>query len=179
MRGLATVWRRGNLYPEWFDAEPGAFPRWYPDNLACSSIDACVAELSRQGESGDAPSDAVEAMVLELVDYLDAPEAQVACARRVSHLMTEDMQEMTVAGVTILAQRRWEEIRQIADVIPTARAVFNGDPPFSFAPPEATLVSYATGPTRSSSGPRPRVALIACCLPSTCWTARPPPVSSR
>jgi hypothetical protein len=135
-----------NLYPEWFDAEPGAFPRWYPDNLVCSFIDACVAELSRQGESGDAPSDAVEAMVLELVDYLDAPEAQVGCARRVSHLMTEDKQEMTVAGVTILAQRRWEEIRQIADVIPTARAAFNGDPPFSFAPPEATLVSYATGP---------------------------------
>ena len=134
-----------DLYPRWFDAAPAAFPLWYSENLACSFVDACVAELSLRGESGDAPSDAVEAMVLELVDYLDAPEARVACARRVSHLMTEDRQEMTLAGVTILAHRRWEEIRQIAQVMPTARAAFNGEPPHSFAPPEATLVSHATG----------------------------------
>ena len=85
-------------------------------------------------------------MVLELVDYLDSPESRVACARRVSHLMTEDREDMTLAGVAILAHRQWAEIRQIAEVIPTARSAFNGEPPDTFANPEATLVSYATGP---------------------------------
>jgi hypothetical protein len=134
------------LYPGWFDATPGASPRWYAENLSCRFVDACVAELSLRGETGDAPSDAVEAMVLELGDYLDAPGARVACTRRVSHLMTEDREELSIGGVTILAYRQWEEIRQIAEVMPTARSAFNSEPPHSFANPEATLVSYATGP---------------------------------
>src|ERR1035437_6330645 len=129
------------LYPGWFDATPGASPRWYAENLSCRFVDACVAELSLRGETGDAPSDAVEAMVLELGDYLDAPGARVACTRRVSHLMTEDREELSIGGVTILAYRQWEEIRQIAEVMPTARSAFNSEPPQSFASPQATLVS--------------------------------------
>ena len=53
---------------------------------------------------------------------------------------------MALAGVTILAHRRWQETQQIAEVIPTARSAFNGEPPHTFANPEATLVSYATQP---------------------------------
>lgn len=37
------------LYPGWFEAAPGASPRWYAQNLACSFVDACVAELSLTG----------------------------------------------------------------------------------------------------------------------------------
>lgn len=134
------------LHPTWFEAPLGHFPRWPADSLAFHLVDACIAELSRRRETGEAPSDAVEVMVLGLVDYLDSADSRVGCARRVSHLMTEDRQELTLAGVTILANRQFEEIRQIAELIPTARSAFNGEPPHSFAPPEATLVSYATGP---------------------------------
>jgi len=136
----------GKLYPGWFDAAPGQSPRWYPDNLTFRFVDACIAEVSLRGETGEVPSDAVEATVLDLVDYLDARESRVACAHRVSHLMTEDRQEMALARVTILAHRRWQETQQIAEVIPTARSAFNGEPPHTFANPEATLISYATGP---------------------------------
>ena len=134
------------LYPAWFDAPPGQFPRWYPDILVFQFIDATIAELTRRGETGDTPNDAVEVTLLHLVDYLDSEDCRLACARRVSHLMTDDRQELTIAGVTILAYRQFEETRQIAEVIPTARSAYNGERPRSFAPPEATLVSYATGP---------------------------------
>ena len=50
-------------------------------------------------------------MVLELADYLDSADARLGCARRVSHLMTEDRQEVTLAGVTILAHQQFEETR--------------------------------------------------------------------
>jgi hypothetical protein len=134
------------LYPAWFDASPGQFPRWYPDTLAFQFIDATIAELTRRGETGDTPNDAVEVTLLHLVDYLDREDSRLACARRVSHLMTGDRQELTIAGVTILAYRQFEETRQIAELIPTARSAYNGERPRSFAPPEVTLVSYATGP---------------------------------
>ena len=32
------------LYPAWFDAPPGQFPRWYPDALEFQFIDATIAE---------------------------------------------------------------------------------------------------------------------------------------
>ncbi len=60
--------------------------------------------------------------------------------------MTDDRQELTIAGVTILVHQQSEETRQIAEVIPAARSAGNGERPRSFAPPEATLVSDATGP---------------------------------
>ena len=66
------------LYPGWFDAALGKFPRWDPDNLTFHFVDACVAELSLSGETGTALSDAGEAMVPELVDSLDAPEARTS-----------------------------------------------------------------------------------------------------
>jgi hypothetical protein len=133
------------LYPAWF-APPGQFSRWYPDVLAFQFVDATIAELTRCGETGDTPNDAVEVTLLHLIDYLDREDSRVACARRVSHLMTDDRQELTIAGVTILAHQQFEETKQIAEVIPTARSAYNGERPRSFAPPEATLVSYATGP---------------------------------
>jgi hypothetical protein len=133
-------------YPAWFDASPGESPLWFPDNFAFRFVEAAIAELTRRRETGNAPSDAVEVVLLELIGYLDAGDSRVACARRVSHLMTADRRELTIAGVTILAQQRFQEARQIAEVIPTARSAYNGDLPRSFATPEATLVSYATGP---------------------------------
>lgn len=129
------------LYPAWFEAPPGEFPRWYPDNLAFHFVDACIAQLTLREETGDTPSDAIEIMLLELVDYLDSEDSRLACARRVSHLMTEDRQQLTIAGVTILAYHQFQETRQIAELIPTARSAFNGERPRSFAPPESTLVS--------------------------------------
>jgi hypothetical protein len=134
------------LYPVWFDAAPGQFPRWSPDVLAFQFIEATIAELTRRGETGDRPSDAIEVTLLQLVDYLDSEDFRLACARRVSHLMTADRKELTIAGVTVLEYQQFEETRQIAEVIPTARSAYNGERPRSFAPPEATLVSYATGP---------------------------------
>jgi hypothetical protein len=134
------------LFPAWFDAPPGQFPRWYPDTLAFQFVDATIAELTHSGETGDTPNDAVEVTLLHLVDYLDSENSRLACARRVSHLMTADRQELTIAEVTILAYQRFEETRQIAEVVPTARSAYNGERPRSFAPPEATLVSCATGP---------------------------------
>lgn len=134
------------LYPAWFDSPSGQFTRWYPDVLAFQFVDATIAELTRRGETGDTPNDAVEVTLLHLVDYLDSEDSRVACARRVSHLMTADRKELTIAGVTILAYQQFQETRQIAEVIPTAYSAYNGERPDSFAPPEATLVSYATGP---------------------------------
>lgn len=78
------------MYPSWFEAPPGQSPRWHADNLAFRVVDACITELTLRGETGDAPSDAVEVVLLELVDYLDSEDSRVGCARRVSHLMTED-----------------------------------------------------------------------------------------
>jgi hypothetical protein len=60
--------------------------------------------------------------------------------------MTGDRQELTIAGITVLAYQQFEETRQIAELIPTAGSAYNGERPWSFAAPEATLVSYATGP---------------------------------
>ena len=76
----AALWQ---LYPSWFEAPQGQFPRWYPDNVAFHVIDACIAELSARGETGDTPNDAVEVVLLELADYLDSGNARLACARRV------------------------------------------------------------------------------------------------
>jgi hypothetical protein len=133
------------LYPEWFDAAEGKSPRWFPDNFAFRFAEACVTELTRQEKTGAASGDAVEAVLPELVDYLGSADTRLACARRVSHLMTADRAELTVAGVTILAHRQGGESRQIAEAIPTAHSAFNGERPRSFARPEATVVSYATG----------------------------------
>jgi hypothetical protein len=134
------------LYPAWFGAPPSQDPRWYPDTLTFQFIDATIAELSRRGETGDTPNDAVEVTLLHLVDYLDRKDSRLACARRVSHLMTDDRQELTIAGVTILPYHQFQETQQIGEVIPTAHSAYNGERPWSYAPPEATLVSYATGP---------------------------------
>ena len=60
--------------------------------------------------------------------------------------MTADRKELTIAGVTILEYRQFQETRQIAEVIPTAHSAYNGERPRSFARSEATLVSYAAGP---------------------------------
>lgn len=134
------------LYPAWFDAPAGQSPRWFPNVLAFQFIDATIAELTRRGEAGDTPNDAVEVTLLQLVDYLDSKDSRVACARRVSHLMTADRKALTIAGVDVLADQQFQEARQIAEVIPTAGSAYNGELPRSFAPPEATLVSSATGP---------------------------------
>jgi hypothetical protein len=133
-------------YPDRFHAPPGEFPRWDASMIAFSFIEACVAAMSRYEETGDAPGEAFDETVIELADYLVAADARVCCARRVSHLMTLDRQELTIAGVTILAYERFEEARQIRRLIPTAASAFNGELPRVFAPPEATLVSYAEGP---------------------------------
>ena len=124
----------------------GSVPALVPGRPRVQFLDATIAELTCRGETGDTPNDAVEVTLLQLVDYLDSEDSRLACARRVSHLMTDDRQELTIAGVTILAYQQFEETRQIADVIPTARSAYNGERPRSFAPPEATLVSYAMGP---------------------------------
>ena len=121
-------------------------PRWFPDPLAFRFVEAAIAEMNRCGQTGDAPNDAAEVALLHLVDYLDSGDSRLACARRVSHLMTEDRKELTIAGVTILEYRQFQEIRQITEVISTAQSAYNGERPHSFAPPEATLISYATGP---------------------------------
>jgi hypothetical protein len=135
-----------SMYPLWFQAPPGAFPRWPASTIAYRFVDACVTEMSIHGETGAAPGEAFEETVLELADYLSAADARLCCARRVSHLMTADHRQLKIAGVTILAQQRFEEARQIRELIPTAASAFNGDPPRSYATPQATLVSYAEGP---------------------------------
>jgi len=134
------------IYPAWFAAPWGQERRWYPDHLAFQFIEAAIAEVTCRGETGDTPNDAVEVALLHLVDYLDSGGSRLACARRVSHLMTADRKELTIVGVTILEYRQFQETRQITEVIPTAHSAYNGERPQSFAPPEATLVSYATGP---------------------------------
>jgi hypothetical protein len=134
------------MYPAWFGAPSDDSARWFPDHLAFGFVEATIAELTRRGETGDTPNDAVEIALLHLVDYLDTEDSCLACARRVSHLMTADRKELTIAGVTILEHRKFQETRQIAEVIPTAHSAYNGERPQSFARPEATLVSYATGP---------------------------------
>jgi hypothetical protein len=137
--------RLGQMYPAWFDAPEGQDPRWFPDNLAFQFVEATIAELTRLGETGDTPNDAVEVTLLHLVDYLDSEDSRLACARRVSHLMTSDRKELTIASVTILEHQQFRETRQIAEVIPTAHSAYNGERPRSPPRPEATLVSYATG----------------------------------
>lgn len=141
---LSETLRR--MYPAWFGAPSDDSARWFPDNLAFDFVEAAIAELTRRGETGDTPNDAVEVALLHLIDYLDAKDSRLACARRVSHLMTADRKGLTIAGVTILEHRQFQETRQIAEVIPTADSAYNGERPRSFARPEATLVSYATGP---------------------------------
>jgi len=133
-------------YPGWFLAPVGQFPRSDASAIAFSFVEACVTAMSLGGETGDDPGDAFEETVIELADYLAASGARLCCARRVSHLMTADRRELTIAGVSILAHQRFEEAAQIRELIPTAAAAFNGDPPLSFASPQATLVSYAQGP---------------------------------
>jgi len=86
------------MYPAWFAALSGQDPRWFPDNLAFQFVEAAIAELTRRGETGDTPSDAVEVTLLHLVDYLDSDDSRPACARRVSHLMTADRKELMIAG---------------------------------------------------------------------------------
>jgi hypothetical protein len=144
MRGFTAL--LADRYPAWFQAPSGEFPRWDASAIAFSFVEACVTAMSLRGETGDAPGDAFDETVLELADYLTAADARLCCARRVSHLMTADRQELTIAGVTILAHQQFEEARQIRELIPTAASAFNGDPPLSFATPQATLVSYAEGP---------------------------------
>jgi Apea-like HEPN len=134
------------MYPAWFGAPSDDSARWFPDHLASDFVEATIAGLTRRGETGDTPNDAVEVTLLRLVDYLASEDCRLACARRVSHLMTADRKELTIAGVTILEYRQFQETRQIAEVIPTAHSAYNGERPRSFARPEATLVSYAAGP---------------------------------
>lgn len=133
-------------YPDRFQAGPGELSSWNVSTIAFSFVEACVAKMSRYEETGDAPGEAFDETVIELADYLAAADARVCCARRVSHLMTPDRQQMTIAGVTILAYEQFGEARQICRLIPRAASAFNGEPPWAFAPPEATLVSYAEGP---------------------------------
>jgi hypothetical protein len=134
------------MYPGWFSAPPNRSPRWLPDNFAFSFVEACVTELTRLGGTGADAGEAVGVVLPELTGYLGSADASLACARRVCHLMTADRKELTLAGVTILAQDQFQAARQITEVIPTARSAFNGEVPRSFARPEATLVSYAAGP---------------------------------
>ena len=134
------------VYPTWFSPASDQRPRWYPDALVFQFVDATIAELARLGETGDTPNDAVEVTLLHLVDYLDAEDSRLACARRVSHLMTTDRRELTIAGVTVLAYQQFQEARQIAEVIPAAGSAYNGELPTSFAAPKAAVVSYAAGP---------------------------------
>ena len=132
-------------YPDRFHAPLGEFPRWDASMIAFSFVEACVAVMSRSEETGDAPGEAFDEKVIELADYLAAADARVCCARRVSHMMTPDRQELNIAGVTVLAYERFGEAQQICRLIPTAASAFNGELPRVFAPPEATLVSYAAG----------------------------------
>jgi hypothetical protein len=140
------------MYPAWFSAPSDDNARWFPDHLAFDFVEATISELTRRGETGDTPNDAAEIALLHLVDYLDTEDSRLACARRVSHLMTADRKELTIAGVTILEHRKFQETRQIAEVIPMAHSAYNGERPQSFARPEATLVSYATSLQCSTRG---------------------------
>jgi hypothetical protein len=169
-----------NKYPDRFQAPLGAFPRWDASMIAFSFVEACVAAMSRYEETGDAPGEAFDETVIELADYLAAADARVCCARRVSHLMTPDRQELTIAGVTILAYERFTEARQIRRLIPTAASAFNGELPRMFAPPEATLVSYAEGPDPFRIQPTAeRAPSTGSCSRFACCMARQPPSPTR
>jgi hypothetical protein len=132
------------MYPAWFGAPSDDSARWFPDHLAFDFVEATIAELTRRGETGDTPNDAVEIALLRLLDYLDTKDSRLACARRVSHVMTADRKELTIAGSPSCSTGSSRRPRQIAEVIPTAHSAYNGERPQSFARPEATLVSYAT-----------------------------------
>jgi hypothetical protein len=86
------------MYPAWFGAPSDDSARWFPDHLAFDFVEATIAELTRRGETGDTPNDAVEIALLRLLDYLDTKDSRLACARRVSHVMTADRKELTIAG---------------------------------------------------------------------------------
>ena len=60
--------------------------------------------------------------------------------------MTADRKQLTIAGVSIFEYQQFQEARQIVEAIPTARSAYNGERPRSFALPEATLFSSASGP---------------------------------
>jgi len=111
--------------------------------------------MSSCRETGDAPGEAFDETVVELVDYLAAVDAQVCCARRVSHLMTRDRQQLTIAGVAVLAHEQFEEARQIYRLIPTAASAFNGELRRVFAPPRPHWPATQRDLTRSSSGQAP------------------------
>jgi Apea-like HEPN len=134
------------LYPDWFQSTRPDFPRSFPNQFAFSLIQASIARLGRSGEDYQASSETVEALIVQLIDYLDAGTASVSCARMVCHLMTEDRKELLVGDVTVLAQSLWNEVGQIAEVIPTAPSAFNRERPQFFARPEALVVASASGP---------------------------------
>ena len=166
-------------YPDRFQAQHEDFSRWDASMIAFSFVEACVAAMSQSEETGDAPGEAFDETVIELADYLAADDARVCCTRSVSHLMTPDRQELTIAGVTILAYKRFGEARRIRTLIPTAASAFNGEAPTVFAHPKATLVSYAEGPDPSKSRQPPSVPSTGSCSPFACCAARQPPSSTR
>jgi hypothetical protein len=133
------------VYPDWFHSEPSAFPRAYPGHLAFSLMEAAIARLARSGEDYQATAETVEALIVQLIEYLDADTATVVCARMVCHLMTKDRKEAQIGPVTVLAQSQWTEVQQIAQVIPTAPSSYNRERPFVFARPEAIVVARASG----------------------------------
>src|SRR5205807_8067511 len=107
--------------------------------------EASIAQLGRHHEKYDATSATAEALIVQLIEYLDADEVTVRCTRVVCHLMTEDRGELRIGDVTVLAHDTWGEIRQIAQVIPTAPSAFNRERPQYFARPEAVVVGSASG----------------------------------
>lgn len=166
------------MYPVWFGAPSDDSARWFPDHLAFDFVEATIAELTRRGETGDTPNGAVEVTLLHLIDYLDTEDSRLACARRVSHLMTADRKELTIAGVTILdtgsSRRPGISLRSSPRRI--RRTTANGR---SRSPgPKLPWSATRPGPIRSPSCETPGVTLTASCSRSACCTERRPQIST-
>jgi len=90
------------IYPQRFDAMRPAFPRSFASEFAFSLLEAAVACIGLNDEDYDPTSATVEALIVALVEYLEAESSTVTCARLVGHLMTHDREELTFGEVRIL-----------------------------------------------------------------------------
>jgi Apea-like HEPN len=126
--------------------ESGSFPEEFPNQYAFALLEACIARLGLNAEPYAATSTTVEQVIVELLDRLDSESTEVACVRMVGHLMTADGKELELGPVTVLPRGHWNDLGQIAAIIPTAGSAFNRELPHHFARPEALVAARASGP---------------------------------
>ncbi|MDQ2881397.1 MAG: HEPN domain-containing protein [Actinomycetota bacterium] len=135
------------LFPRHFEKpEQSQYSPEFPHMYALSLLEAAIVRLGTAGDPYIAASAPVEQVILELIDRLDSPTIELACARVVSHLTTADRSVLTIGPVTVLPTGRGESLGQIASIIPTAPAAFNRELPHHFSRPEALVAARTSVP---------------------------------